>query len=510
MRSWILAAMLLASAPAAAQDVDPPDEPIVTTGKKGDKKPSKPGQPGDSKPDREERKEDRQERKEDRKETRGERRANRRTGRVLRRNLPMSSRPVRTLLVPGGTFNTDDGLGIGFLLSVRKLAPEYLDWLYDVEWFGEQQAATGLLAESTESSRVRIDPGAADQLRPWVWDLTANALLFFSPQPSAWGAGARFSWIPEPNAKAEIHLWVQSIGWTWAWYMGMGNDSVTDYRQQEPDEEVSLTWHRYGLRDVAIGAEIDLELTGPLVFSAGIRFDVDALEVRPDTLLALDAARGAVLAPPLVFGGGSDLGLVVDSRDQRHDPTSGGTARGIFTTTVSNQGLSARLTADVRGYAGLGPGAPVVLAGSVAANLQVGTLPFFEIGVLANPDPKPRYITGNFSLRGRQRGRLRGPLGLVMLSEVRFRPPGFAFGKRGRLRLEPVVFADAARVDDWESLGAGPPLHPGVGGGIRAILNEQLVVHIDVGTGPDATVTAQGLDASIWVVGAYLSVGQYF
>ena len=140
----------------------------------------------------------------------------------------------------------------------------------------------------------------------------------------------------------------------------------------------------------------------------------------------------------------------------------------------------------------------------------MGTLPFFEIGVIGSPSPKPRFITGSHSLRGRQRGRLRGPLGLVLLGELRFRPPGFGFGKRGRLRLEPVAFADAARVDDWDELGQGPPLHPGVGGGIRAILNEQLVVHVDVGTGPDWIIDAAGLETSVWVVGAYASLGQYF
>ena len=501
--SVLLAALVLiapaAAAEAAAED---PASDIVATEKKRRRQ--------GRKEDRGERKEDRGERKEDRKEDRGGRREDRQSGRLLRANLPMSLRPVRTLLVPGAGFNTDDGLGIGFLLSVRRLAPEYLDWLYDVEWFGEQQDAADVLADSVEASRVRIDPGAAGLLRPWVWDLTANALMYFSPKPSAWGGGLRFSWIPEANAKAEINLWVQTLGWTWAWYMGLGNDTPTDYTHQSDDEAAVLTWHRYGLRDVAMGGSIDLELTGPLLFSAGLRFDLDALEVRPDTLLAQEAAAELVVAPAVVFGGSSDLALVVDSRDQRHDPTRGGTARGVFTATVSSVGLSARLTADLRVYAGIGSGAPIVLAASLSANLQVGQLPFYEVGVLANPSPRPRFITGSYSLRGRQRGRLRGPLGLVVLSEVRFRPPGFAFGKRGHLRLEPVVFADAARVDQWEFLGAGPPLHPGVGGGLRAILNEQLVVHIDVGTGPDAIIDADGQPGSVWVVGGYLSIGQYF
>jgi hypothetical protein len=504
MPSPLLLAALLHAAPAAgAPPVPPPADGIVVTDKK--KKDKHP--PAER---REEKKEERQERRADRKQIRGERRAERRTGRLLRRNLTMSERPVRTLLVPGGTFNTDDGLGLGFLLSMRKLAPEYLDWLNDVEWFGEQKAATDLPSESVEKTRVRIDPGAAGIPRPWVWDLTVNALMFFSPQPSAWGGAARFSWIPEANAKAEFNLWVQTIGWTWAWYMGVGNDSRTDYRHQREDEEVGLTWHRHGLRDVALGASLDLALTGPLAFSAGIRFDLDALEVRPGTQLAQDAAAGLVAAPALLFGGGSDLALAVDSRDQRHDPTKGGTARGVFTATVSSIGLAARLTADVRGYQGIGPGSPVVLAGNIAANLQVGALPFYELGVLASSNPKPRLITGANSARGLQRGRLRGPLGLVLLGEVRFRPPGFAFGKRGRLRLEPVIFADAARVDEWERIGAGPPLHPGVGAGLRAILNEQLVVHADVGTGPDQIVDASGLEGAVWVVGAYLSVGQFF
>lgn len=506
MGSWILCVALFLAAPGpahAAGEADPIYTPAERKKKRADRQQER-------KQKRDEKKDDRADVRTDRKEDRSRRRADRTSGRVLRRNRPLSARPVRTILIPGATFNTDDGLGIGVLLSIRKFPPEYLDWLHDLEWFGEQQAATDVLADSIEPSRVRIDPEKAGLPRPWVWDLSGNALMYLSPQPSAWGGNLRFSWIPEENAKTEIRLWAQTIGWAWAWYMGLGNEVRTDYRHLDRDVDVGLQWHRYGLRDVAIGAAIDLELTGPLLFSAGLRFDLDAVEVRPGTLLAQHVAADLVRAPPLVFGGSSDLALVVDNRDQRHDPTSGGMARGTFTATVSSVGLAARLTADVRGYQGLGPGAPVVIAGSLTGNLQIGALPFFEVGVLASPSPVPRYITGSRSLRGRQRGRIRGELGLVALGELRFRPPGFPFGKRGRLRLEPVVFADAARVDRWSELGAGPPVHPGVGGGLRAILNEQLVVHVDVGTGPDWIVDEQGLETTVWVVGGYAAIGQYF
>lgn len=436
-------------------------------------------------------------------ETSAERRAERLRRQAERKARPPSQRPVRTIVIPGASFNTDDGLGVGFIASIRRLPPAYL---LDLARREVEAAARG---EELSLASYALDATSIDGGRPWLWDITAINILFFKPRPNAWGINWLVSWFPEPDGRSEVSLLVHSIGWNWAWYAGLGNGTVTDLRRDREDDEVEQLWHRYGLYDVTLGLRLDRELDGPLSLTTAFRIDYDTIQIREGTLLAQEVAAGLVHAPLQAFGATGEGGFRLDSTDQRHDPTRGGILRGGAWLTASSAGLYGRLTLDARGYVGLGPGAPVVLAANVVANLQAGQTPFFELGVLGDPAPKPRLVTGSNALRSRRRGRLRGPLALLLLSEVRFRPPGFNVG-RSRLRVEPVIFADAARVDTWELAGGGLALHPGLGGGLRAILNEQLVVHLDVGVGPDAIIRPDGVADQKWVVGGYASLGQFF
>ncbi len=436
-------------------------------------------------------------------ETAVERRAERLRRQAERKARPQSQRPVRTIIIPGASFNTDDGLGVGFIASIRRLPPAYL---LDLARREVEAAERG---EELSLASYALDSTSVDGGRPWLWDITAINILYFKPRPNAWGINWLVSWFPDPDGKSEVSLLLHSIGWNWAWYAGLGNGTVTDMRPAREDDEVENLWHRYGLYDVTLGVRLDRQMRGPLSLTTAFRVDYDFVQIREDTLLAHESAAGLVNAPQQAFGATVEGGFRLDTTDQRHDPTKGGIIRGGGWLTASSAGIYGRATLDVRGYLGLGPKAPVVLAGNLVANLQAGQTPFFELGVLGDPAPKPRLVTGSNALRSRRRGRLRGPLALLLLSEVRFRPPGFQIG-RSRVRVEPVVFADAARVDTWELVGGGPPVHPGVGGGLRAILNEQLVVYIDVGVGPDAVIRPDGSPDTEWVVGGYASLGQYF
>ena len=83
--------------------------------------------------------------------------------------------------------------------------------------------------------------------------------------------------------------------------------------------------------------------------------------------------------------------------------------------------------------------------------------------------------------------------------EASWRP--YTPGRLGLL-LEPTVFLDGTRADHFHELGRGPPLYGSVGGGVRIILDERVVVRLDVGAAPDPTLTDSGESAE-WKVGVY-------
>ena len=96
----------------------------------------------------------------------------------------------------------------------------------------------------------------------------------------------------------------------------------------------------------------------------------------------------------------------------------------------------------------------------------------------------------------------------MLHGEIRFRPPGFSI-KKLRLRLAPALLVDATRADTFEELGVGPPLHGTVGGGLRIVLNEQTLVRLDVGSGPEQRLDANG-QFEHWAWGVYAAVRHLF
>ena len=386
-----------------------------------------------------------------------------------------STRPERgdkkVLFLPGATYNADDGVGVGFIASIRWPGPE------------------------------------SEKGRPYHWDLSSIALAYFNPQPNAWGVSAKASWFPLPDGSREVQFIVHTIGWSQAWYATPGPTGAVEAWRRSEDDEVTDPWHRYGIYDLTLGSRISQRLRGGLSVQAGLRIDYDHLNIRPDTLLDQQSRAGFVIAPTHAIAATGEISLTFDTAQPTLDPTQGGVARGSLYLTAGSAGTHGKALLDLRAYTRLGPSGPVVLAGTLIGQIQWGAVPFYELSVLGDPAPKPRLSTGARSLRGLRRGQLRGPLNLLAMSELRFRLPTIRIKKLSAL-TQLVLSFDAVWVDTYASVGERLTPHPGLGGGIRVVLNKQLVVHVDVATAPQTTILPTDLE--VWGIRGYASVDHVF
>ncbi len=389
---------------------------------------------------------------------------------------PAQAKPPRPIIIPTGSYTPDDGLGLGAYVRARK---------------------------SLDSAQLQN----ADE-RPWLWDLGVVALVYLKPQPVAWGFAATFSLFPETRQRTELLLNVGSHGWHQDLRFGVGNDSLRDNRRSAPSDEVSYRWHRFGLYQVRADARVYFEVAPNLEAFAATIFTYNYVSIREDTLLAQQQAAGLLVGAEGGFFLSLDGGIRLDNRDSRMDPSRGGILTATFRATFGAPGPSGRIAIDARGYLGT-PGGKVVFAGSALVQRQFGAVPFYEYGVIVGPEPRPRHLTGVGGVRGIDRGRIRDADGLLLHGEVRFRPPGFPIGKLFTLRIEPIVFIDAAHVGVLGLPSAGPVLHPGLGGGCRFIISEQALFRLDFATGPDLHIDLDG-QTTRWAFGAYATVGQSF
>jgi hypothetical protein len=384
--------------------------------------------------------------------------------------------PPTPIILPPISYTPDDGLGLGIYLAAQRGVADS-----DVQAGGS---------------------------RPWVWDLGLIGMIYLKPKPVAWGFASTFSLFPRSPRGIELVLGLGSHGWRQDQWFGLGNDSVRDTRRQQEDLDVSQRWHRFGLYQFRGDARIYYRLVPhvDLFFAAIVTYN--RISVRENTLLARQQAAGELLGTEGGLFLSLDVGLRIDRRDSRIDPTRGGLLVLTVQGTFGSPGPSGRIAVDARSFLGT-PRGEVVFAGSLLAQRQFGAVPFYEYGVIVGPEPRPRHLSGVGGVRGISRGRIRAPDGLLLHGEVRFRPPGFSLGKLIELRIEPIVFIDAARVGVLGAPNAGPLLHPGLGAGCRFVIREQALVRIDVGTGPERQLEQSG-EKTRWNVGVYGTIGQSF
>ncbi len=371
-------------------------------------------------------------------------------------------RKYRIMVLPSSGYNPDDGFGAGAFGDVRRIC----------------------------------HPDDPLDGRPCVWTMDWVARMWIKPEPRGWELSGNLAWFPRPDGTTEARFLLGTTGAAWDWWFGAGNDTPRDLTHAGGDDPVSDYWHRFALYQVRSHGRLFRSLGNHAWLLGGIGVQGNHVTVREDTLLEQQAAEGGLSGLDGSVYGSLDLGIRIDTRNQRHDPTAGGMITAVAQTNIGKIdgfGAFGRLFFDVRGFLGP-PRGEVVLAGKLAVQAAVGDVPFHELGVMAGFETQPRTLTGVTGLRGQDRGRIRGPLTLLTQVELRFRPPGIQLLPRFDIRLIPALFVDAGRCDEWGVTPTSPELLTGMGGGIRAVFNEMTTVRLDFGTGPEQVLTDDGLD----------------
>lgn len=385
---------------------------------------------------------------------------------------PPKSKPVVALL-PSISFNGDDGLGLGV--------------------FGDIE--------------MERRPG---EDRFYIWTLGAIARAWLKPPQVGWEVALGWSWFPDPDGATEISANVVSLGRPWDWWFGVGQEAARDERFNQSSDPVPLYWHKFSNFDVRGDVRLFRRLVGPVDVFIGGGLKATWTGVKDNTLLAQEVAAGLRTAPDGGLYGAVDGGLRIDGRDDRTDPTNGGFVLGYAQLAYGpTRAPWGRFVLDVRGYVGV-PSGVVVFAGEVLAQAAVGAVPFYELGLIGGFEANGRTLVGVNGMRALDRGRLRGPLGLLAHSEVRFRPPGFQILRSFRMRVASVLWLDAARVDEIaKPFTGGPFLQPSFGWGFRLVFNEVTTARFDMGTSPERQITDAG-DGIRWPLGFYGTVGHSF
>ena len=234
------------------------------------------------------------------------------------------------------------------------------------------------------------------------------------------------------------------------------------------------------------------------------------VDVKADTLLDREVTDGERTAAEGGVYGSVDGGVRVDGRDDRTDPTRGGFLLGFAQFAYGpTRAPWGRFVLDLRGYVSV-PSGVVVFAGEVLAQATPGAIPFYELGLIGGFEANGRTLVGVNGMRALDRGRLRGPLGLLLHSEMRIRPPGFQVLRSFRMRVASVLWVDAARVDEITTpWSGGPLLQPSFGWGLRLVFNEVTIARFDMGTSPERQLTPGG-EGIRWPLGFYGTVGHSF
>lgn len=372
-------------------------------------------------------------------------------------------------IAPSFAFNLDDGIGLGAWGDVRRDA-------------------------------------LPDEDRRHLANVGLNLKLWLKVAQVGWQVQVGLSWFPKADGRREIVVAISTFGRPQDWWFGVGMDAVRDLRFEDDEAKIPFTRHRFGLYRGRVSGHVFERIVGPVDAFVGGKFTHHVVQVREETLLEDTAAsmNGIRGGPSL----GIDVGLRIDSRDNRVDPTSGGFAVLLGQANLGPEDPWARGLFDLRGFVPIAD-AKIVLAGEVLIQAAVGDVPFYEQGVIGGWDVNERSFTGVLGLRAQDRGRLRGPLGLLGHGEIRIRPPGFQLLKKLRVRLAPTAWVDVARVDLLEPTPGGLPIQPSVGGGVRMFLNEVTAARLDIGTGPERVLDADG-ERTRWTFGIYGNVGHAF
>ena len=336
-----------------------------------------------------------------------------------------------------------------------------------------------------------------------------NGKVWIKPGQIGWEIFSGISLVPWKDGSTEIVGSVITFGRLWDLWFGLGQGQLRDLREHEgaPDE-VKIGWHRWRYYRVRWDARVYRVLTGKLRGVVGLGGSWNHVDPLRGTLLRSQTDAGHL---PGEQGGitlAVDTGFLIDARNEPIAPTRGVFAVGLMQVLSGPDGPWTRALADVRLWWGPSKG-EMTVCGRVMIQAALGSVPLYEYGVFAALGPTEPTVSGPFGMRGLDRGRLRGPLTALGMIEARFRPPGVRLFSWLRLRLAPVAWFDAVRVDTLPRTAGGWPVQPAMGGGVRLIVNELTVTRLDIGTAPERVLDDDGVRTR-WTFAVYGTVNHPF
>lgn len=363
------------------------------------------------------------------------------------------------MLVPNVAFDTDDGLGFGIRgeLAIDEAGHEP----YHTGWVFHAFAST----RGYHHHRLRYD---------------------------------RVGFGPDDRLRLTIHFaWRQ---WLNDGYWGIGNRTLREraYVGDLKTADPARRRYRYSLFQPFLHATLRATLAGPFRAYGAVTAKYSLIETYPGSLLEAEQPFGVDGGPSVQL----QAGLLYDSRRPEGTPVEGWLVElgGRFATGAGSFG---GVMSSVRGFWTLAES--VVIAGRAVAEVLFGELPFYELVHFGGLTPVTGF--GGFeTIRGLSFGRFRAPGRAFVNTELRFSVLSHPLFDEP-LVWQLVPFADAGLVflgEDSGGRAGGPPLHPGVGGGVRAIWQRDFVGRIDAGAGLDPILEPDGSVTNAWTFGFYV------
>lgn len=278
-------------------------------------------------------------------------------------------------------------------------------------------------------------------------------------------------------------------------YWGIGNGTVRELRYEDlPADDPARERYRYALLQPFGQLALRHQVAGPLLVYGSVNVRYTFIEAEPGSLV--DDER------PLGYDGGLGVqgiaGALWDTREPEVTPDRGWLLEAsgrVVTGTYTFGGPFA----SVRTWVKLGE--RVVLGQRVMAEWLFGEVPFYEMVHWGGMVPIAG-MGGADSLRGVAFGRWRAPAKAVSNTELRLDVLRHR-ALQQELRWQLVPFVDLGTVWGAEDPAASVPdipLHPALGGGVRAIWGETIVGRVDGAVGPDWTDQGDRLDWGLYIV----------
>ena len=380
----------------------------------------------------------------------------------------VDDKPWKWFALPTASFDTDDGLGMGWRAEAAKEAP------------GVTPYRTSMVTQGYFSTRgfvdVRfsldlVDRGPHDNLRVTTF--------------------------------AAFRRW-KNDGY---WGIGQGTARERDFVGPFDPDAPERKRYRYQLTQPLVHSLVRWDLAPPLALHAALQVKHSDVLIYPDSLLSEQRPFG-------VDGGWSAqlfLGGMLDTRDNEVDPHHGHwielTGRAA-PAIPGGQGAFVGAFASVRHYTQLHPN--VVFGYRVMGEWLAGDVPFYEMVHWGASVPIAGF-GGAQGLRAVKFGRYRGPGKAIWNSELRY-----TFW-RPTLRGEPSVVEFSPWFDGGVVFGEGTsaqsgewPVHPAAGVGLRLVYAGQFTGRVDVGYGHDPILSNAGVLGPGNTLGFYTTFGHAF